>query len=120
MESHQLLKELFGVLADCLRFYSVLEFNYKSIVSVLDIFDEKTCMRRVIQCYFGHLSKSLTVCRIRSPFLRFLKLDSASGERELFLSSINLIFLTDIVSIIPMLEDYMCIICLDLAFKPGK
>lgn len=64
--------------------------------------------------------KSLIVCRIRSPFLRFLNLDNASGERKPFLSSISFIFFSDVVSIIPQLEDYMCIICMDLAFKPGK
>jgi hypothetical protein len=120
VESHQLLKELFGVFADCLRFYSVLEFNHKSIGRVLDIFDEKTCMRRVIQRQFGYFLKSLIICRIRSPFLRFLNLGNASGERESFLSSISFIFLSHVVSIIPQLEDYMCIVCMDLAFKPGK
>jgi hypothetical protein len=58
VESDQLLKELFGVFADCLRLYSVLEFNHKSIIRVLDIFDEKTCMRQVIQRQFGILFRS--------------------------------------------------------------
>ena len=46
-------------------------------------------------------------------------LDEASSNPEYFLDSINTVFSSEVALIIPQVDDYICIICTDLAFKPS-
>lgn len=57
--------------------------------------------------------------RIQSPFTRFLGLDKVSSNAKHFLDSMNTIFSSEVAVIIPQVDDYICIICTDLAFKPS-
>ncbi|KAH0541546.1 hypothetical protein FGG08_003958 [Glutinoglossum americanum] len=98
--SRPLLIELFEVLINNLQFQSFLAYQHQAVVQVLEKFENNTNVS------------------VRLPFLQFLKLDYSSDGVRPFLNTVGSLFLSEIVSVVPQLEDYSCPVCTDIAFMP--